>query len=200
MAHIDVNTWCGVFNFPREPFQMCQPAIADACLATVKAVGKEKVGYINMAIDITPMCDCMSFADTPLVPNLGVFASKDPVAIDKACLDRVNEARGTPGSRAEDCGVAEPGKKKLETVSPVHAGMSEEAQINTGVLIGLGSKEYELLTIETPPTEFFGFSADTRPLGQRFANLYAKETPFPRDRYDGKGFKREDEVDYEKLK
>jgi hypothetical protein len=179
---------------------MCQPSIADSCLATVKAVGKDKVGYINMAIDLTPMCDCMGFADTPVVPNLGVFAGKDPVAIDQACLDKVSEAHGTPGSAAEDRGVAEPGKKKLEKVSPVHSGMSEEAQINTGASIGLGSKAYELLTIETPPEKFFGFSADTRPLGQRFANLYAKEAPFPRDRYDGQGFKREQEADYEKLK
>jgi len=78
--------------------------------------------------------------------------------------------------------------------------MSEEAQINTGELIGWGSKEYELLTIETPPEKFFGFPADTRPLRQRFASLYAKEVPFPRDRYEGQGFKRAEEADYEKVK
>lgn len=200
MGHIDVNTWCGVFDFPREPLEMFQPAVADGCLATVKAVGKDKVGFINMAIDLSPMCDCMSFADTSLVPNLGVFASRDPVAIDKACLDKVREAHGTPGSLAEDGGVIESGKKKLETVSPVYPGMSEEVQVNTGALIGLGSKEYELLTVETPPEKFFGFSADTRPLRQRFASLYRKETPFPADRHGGQGFKREESVDYDKLK
>ena len=153
-----------------------------------------------MAIDLTPMCDCVNYSDIPVVPNLGVFAGKDPVAIDKACLDKVAEAHGIPGSSAEDRGVADPGTKKFEVVSPVHSGMSEEAQINTGVLIGLGSKEYELVTVETPAEKFFGFSADTRPLGKRFANLYAKAVPFPRERYDGHGFKREDDVDYEKLK
>ncbi len=198
MGHLDINTWCGVFNFPRTPLDMFQPAVADGCLAAMKAIGKDKVGFINMAIDITPMCDCMGFADTPVVPNLGVFASKDPVAIDQASLDKVCEAHGIHGSAAE--GVAESGKKKLQVVSPFHPGMSEEVQINTGELIGLGSKEYELLTIEKPSEKFFGFSADTRPLGQRFASLYAKEVPFPRERYDGQGFKRAEEVDYEKLK
>lgn len=200
MGHIDVNTWCGVFDFPKEPVAMFQPAVADGCLAAMKAVGKDKVGFINMAVDLTPMCDCMGFSDTPLVPNLGVFAGKDPVALDQACLDKVCEAYGIPGSAAEDRGVAASGKKKLEIVSPIHGGMSEEVQINTGVLIGLGSREYELLTIATPLEKFYGFSADTRPLRERFHNLYEKETPFPLDRFDGHGFKREAEIDYEKLK
>ncbi len=84
LAHIGVNLGCGVFSLPREPMEMLHPAIADACMATVKAVGKEKVGFINMAIDISPWCDCVNFADTPLVPNIGVFAGYDPVALDKA--------------------------------------------------------------------------------------------------------------------
>jgi len=200
MGHIDVNTWCGVFDFPKTPLEMFQPAVADGCLATMKAVGKDNVGFINMAIDITPMCDCMGFANTPVVGDIGAFASRDPVAIDQACLDKITEAHGTPGSAAEDRGVAESGKKKLETVSPVYQGMSEEVQINTGALIGLGSKEYELMSVKTPSEKFFGFPADTRPLGQRFASRYEKEIPFPRDRHGGHGFKRKEDVDYDKLK
>jgi len=200
MGHIDVNTWCGVFDFPQAPLEKFQPAIADACLAAVKAVGRDKVGFINMAIDLTPMCDCMGFANTPIVGDLGVLAGKDAVALDQACLDKVREACGIPGSLAEDRGVAAPGTKKFETVSPVYPGMSEEVQINTGELIGLGSRKYELIPIEVPAGKFYGFSADTRPLGRRFANLYAKETPFPGNRNDGHGFKRAGEVDYDKLK
>jgi uncharacterized Fe-S center protein len=200
LAHLGVNMGCGVFNLPREPLEMLHPAIADACLATVNAVGKGKVGFINMAIDISPWCDCVNYADTPLVPNLGVFASQDPVALDKVCLDKVGESHGTPGSKAEDIGVADPGVKKLETAAAIMPGMSEEAQINTGELIGLGSKEYELVKVTPSLEKFYGFSEDTRPVGVRFRNLYAKEDPFPRDRYDGHGFKRADEVDYQKVK
>lgn len=200
MGHIDVNTWCGVFDFPREPLDMFQPAVADGCLAAMKAIGRDKVGFINMAIDLTPMCDCMGFADTPVVPNLGVFASTDPVAIDQASLDKVCEAHGIQGSAAEDRGVAGAGQKKLQIVSPIHSGMSEEVQINAGDTIGLGSKKYELLQIEMPPQAFSGFPADTRPLGKRFEKLYAKEVPFPYERHNGQGFKREEEIDYQKLK
>ena len=101
---------------------------------------------------------------------------------------------------AEEKGVAESGKKKLQAVSPIHSGMSEEVQINTGERIGLGSKTYELMTVEMSSERFYGFSADTRPLGQRFGSLYAKEVPFPFHRQNGQGFKREEEVDYDKLK
>ena len=177
---------------------MLHPAIADACLATEKAVGKEKVGYINMAIDISPMCDCVNYADTPLVPNLGVFVSHDPVALDKACIDKVGESHGTPGSLAEDAGVADPGTKKLETAASIIPGMSEEAQINTGEIIGLGSKEYELVKVKPAYDKFYGFTEDTRTIRTRFKNLYGKEDPFPYDRYNGQGFKRAEEVEYPK--
>jgi uncharacterized Fe-S center protein len=200
MAHFGVNLGCGVFNVPREPMEMLHPAIADGCLATVKAVGEKKVGFINMAIDISPSCDCVNFSDIPLVPNLGVFVGYDPVALDKACLDKVAESHGMPGSIAEDIGVADPGTKKFETAASMMPEMSEEAQINTGELIGLGSKEYELVAVKASWENFYGFSEDTRPLGTRFAKLRAKESPFPIDRHGGHGFKRAETVDYEKVK
>lgn len=200
MAHFGVNLGCGVFNVPREPMEMLHPAIADGCLATVKAVGEKKVGFINMAIDISPSCDCVNFSDIPLVPNQGVFVGYDPVALDKACLDKVGESHGTPGSIAEDMGVADPGTKKFETAASMMPGMSEEAQVNTGELIGLGSKEYELVAVKASRENFYGFSEDTRPLGTRFGKLRAKESPFPIDRHNGQGFKRAEEVDYEKVK
>ena len=82
----------GLFEFPEENFAATDAAIADGALGAVTAVGKEKCGFINLAIDISPRCDCVGFADMPIVPNLGVFASKDPVAIDMACLDKVRES------------------------------------------------------------------------------------------------------------
>jgi uncharacterized Fe-S center protein len=200
LAHLGVNVGCGVLNLPREPLEALHIAIADACLATVKAVGKDKVGFINMAIDVSPWCDCVNFADMPVVPHIGVLAGWDPVALDQACLDKVAESAGTHGSVTEDHGVAGEGVKKLETAAALLPGMSEEAQINTGVLNGLGNKEYELIKVKPSSKKFFGFSDDTRPVGQRFPSLYSVEDPFPRDRMDGKGFKREENIDFEKVK
>jgi hypothetical protein len=199
LAHLGVNVGCGVLNIPKEPLEALHPAIADACLATVKAVGPDKVGFINMGIDVSPWCDCIMYSDMPIVPHIGVFASHDPVAIDKACLDKVSESPGTPGSAAEELGVHEPGAKKFENAAALMHGLNEEAQISTGVLIGLGSREYELVQVK-PSDNHFGFRDDPRPGGKRFRPLFEREDPFPRERYGGHGFKREIKVDFGKIK
>ncbi len=55
---------------------------------------KGKVGYMNFLIRITPDCDCFPFSDAPIVPDIGILASKDPVAIDAASFDLVNQQTG----------------------------------------------------------------------------------------------------------
>ncbi len=199
LAHLGVNVGCGVLNIPKEPLEALHPAIADACLATIKAVGPDKVGFINMGIDVSPWCDCIMYSDMPIVPHIGVFASHDPVAIDMACLDKVSESPGTPGSAAEELGVHEPGAKKFENAAALMHGLNEEAQINTGALIGLGSREYELVQVK-PSENYFGFRDDPRPGGKRFRPMFEKEDPFPRERYGGHGFKREIKVDFDEIK
>jgi uncharacterized Fe-S center protein len=190
----------GLFELPEETFAATDAAIADGALGAVLAVGKEKCGFINLAIDVSPRCDCVSFADTPVVPNLGVFASKDPVAIDMACLDKVRESHGMPGSIADDFDLLDPGQKKFETVSATIHGLSEETQINTGTLNGLGSRDYVLIESEPQPMSRHVFPLDQRPTGQRFREKFLKFTPFPYERYDGQGFNREQEVDTEFVK
>jgi uncharacterized Fe-S center protein len=168
--------------------------IADAALGAVKAVGRENMGYINMAVDITPWCDCVLWSDRSLVPNVGVFASKDPVAIDRACMDMVWQSAGLMDSAAHSAGVTNPGVPKF-TASSSLVGASEELQINTGVKVGLGSKEYEL--IECPPAAAsqFRFQWDTRTNLTRLGRLFRKEPVYPEG-----GFKRADYVDLEALR
>jgi hypothetical protein len=185
----------GLVEISESNFEACNAAIADACLATIKAVGEGKVAFINMAIDISPMCDCVNFSDMSLIPNLGVFAGFDPVAIDKACIDRATEVAGVKGSSAEDHEVLDPGQRKFESCSSILSGLSEEIQLNTGQIIGLGSRDYELVQVEERKAEDFAFPPDPRPVGVRFHDLFAKVPPFPRDRHDGQGYLREQEVD-----
>ena len=189
----------GLLELSMENFQATQAAIADSCLATVKAVGKGKVAFINMAIDVSPWCDCAPFSDVPILPHLGAFASFDPVAIDKACVDKAIEMEGIHGSKADDLGVLESGKRKFDTCSTMLAGFSEETQLNTGELIGLGSMQYELVEAAEKKTEDFVFLPDKRPVGVRLRRLFNKFRVFPYDRYDGKGFLREEEVDLERV-
>jgi uncharacterized Fe-S center protein len=196
LSHFSVSVGCGVFDFPEANFKATNAAIADACLGAIKAVGEEKVGFVNMAIDISPACDCVAFSDTPILPNLGVFAGKDPVALDKATLDRATQSAGIPGSASEDYGAIDPGSKKFTAASSVRvADLSEEIQIRTGAIIGLGTMDYEIVEVTPPAYRTLWQFPDSRSVRKRFSRIYTKEDPFPRERFEGQGFDRRDKVD-----
>jgi hypothetical protein len=189
----------GIVELSAEHYQATNAAIADACLATIKAVGPGKVAFVNLAIDLVTGCDCVNFSDVAILPNLGVFASSDPVAIDKACIDKTVETAGIHGSKAEEMDVLEGGQRKFETCSPFMAGLSEETQINTGEINGLGTRKYELVPVSEKKMADFAFPPDPRPVGVRLRPIFAKHQPFPYDRHDGHGFLREEEVDLERV-
>jgi hypothetical protein len=189
----------GIIELSNANFEATNAAIADACKATVKAVGEGKVGFINMAIDLAPGCDCVNYSDASVVPHLGVFGSMDPVAIDKACIDKAMQAVGVSGTVADEMEVTSPGDRKFETTAPLLSGLHEEMQLNTGEIIGLGSLEYELVEVAEKEMEDFVFPPDPRRVGVRFGEKFAKIPPFPYDRHGGKGFAREDEVDLERV-
>ena len=57
--------------------------------------GKEgKIAFMNFLIRTTPDCDCFPFSDAPIVPDIVILASTDPVAIDAASFDLVNQQLG----------------------------------------------------------------------------------------------------------
>ncbi len=96
--------------------------------------------FINVMMDITPLCDCCGWSDTPIVPNIGIAASTDPVALDKACYDMVMAASG---SAVEEHHFHE-GDDKFQLLHPAAA---PHAQSEHGAKIGMGSLDYELRTI-----------------------------------------------------
>jgi hypothetical protein len=97
-----------------------------------------KAFFLNYAIDISPSCDCYGWTDTPIVNGLGILASSDPVAVDKACIEMMNQAPGLINSEAEDFDALAPGSKKLNIIK----GKDVEAQIYGGVENGLGTIDY----------------------------------------------------------
>ena len=78
----------------------------------------------------------------PIVPDVGMFASFDPVALDVACADAVNRQPVTAGSGLD--GLPRVQQDHLKDSHPETNWMSA---IDHGVQIGLGSKEYELIEI-----------------------------------------------------
>ncbi len=200
LSHLGATTACGVCDHPEVTVKATCAAMADACLATMETVGRDKVGFINMAIDISPFCDCVGFADMPLTPNVGIFAGRDPVALDKATLDAVTAAPGMPGSAAFDYEAGESGAHKFSAASAVHyEDISEEIQLHTGALNGLGSLEYELVTVPPLANASLYSYPDARRNREKYGPIFAKEDPFPGELYDGKGYHRVDVVDLDRV-
>ena len=135
-----------------EFFPICQIAMSDSARAVQKANFQDgkKIGYMIYGVDIAPECDCFPWADIPICPDVGVFASKDLVAIDTAFADMVDSYPIMPKSRAEQLGL-KPGEDKFKAVN----GFTPRIQLKSGEKIGLGTMDYELITYEpvlTPET------------------------------------------------
>lgn len=129
--------------------------IADAATGYVNACGKDNFLYINYCFDVTPICDCAQFHDRPMIPNLGVFVSKDPVAVDMACLEACEAAQVVPGSKAEEFGFSDPNTDRFTNCSTANK-VSQWTQINSAVYNGLGSSEYELIeSVPGPETDYW---------------------------------------------
>lgn len=98
--------------------------------------------HISMLIDVSPDCDCDSCNDIPIIPDVGMFASFDPVALDQACVDAANQQPVIPGSAAEK------GKHEHQDVfKMVHPDTDWEAGLIHGEKLGLGTRQYELITV-----------------------------------------------------
>lgn len=98
--------------------------------------------YITFLTDITPDCDCTSWSDAPIVPDIGILASVDPVAIDQAGYDLVNAQRGFKDSLLQTC--HEEGCDKIAALRPE---TEPTIQLSYGERIGLGYREYELIEL-----------------------------------------------------
>jgi len=70
--------------------------VIDNATAVLKSFGPEKIRYINFALEIVHHCDCIYNPGPPVIPDLGIFSSNDPVAIDKACIDAETAAPSIP--------------------------------------------------------------------------------------------------------
>ena len=98
--------------------------------------------HINIVNNVSPYCDCHSENDVPIVPDIGMFASFDPVAIDVACADAVNAQPVMPNSI-----LAERDQCHHDHFTDTHPDTNWKSCIDHAVKLGLGNKEYNLITI-----------------------------------------------------
>ena len=116
------------YNF-RVESKILQEKMAEHSLGVAKAKG-DKIGYINFLWFVSKDCDCMATKDTdPVMKDIGVLASKDIIAIDKACYDLIKKETG----------------KTIESYTYPH--IDAQIQLRHGEKIGLGTMNYELIEI-----------------------------------------------------
>ncbi|MDD2679701.1 MAG: DUF362 domain-containing protein [Candidatus Omnitrophica bacterium] len=90
---------------------------------------KKKSAFLNFGIKITQECDCLAKDDPRIVPDIGIFASTDPVSLDKACLDAVNKAA------------------QKDIFRELHPKRDGNKQLTHAANLGLGSLEYDLIVV-----------------------------------------------------
>ncbi len=103
----------------------------------------DKCLYVNFLMDIIPDCDCNSWSDAPIVPDIGILASSDPVAIDQASIDLINQQTGLPGTALEK--AVSPGEDKILGTYP-HCNYATSFEYAEE--LGMGTTDYELEKID----------------------------------------------------
>ncbi|MBO5065477.1 MAG: DUF362 domain-containing protein [Clostridia bacterium] len=118
-------------NFRTSDHDSFLESMADAAKSVVDFFDN-KIVYINVMKNMSVDCDCCAVAEDPCMGDIGILASTDPVAIDKACLDLVYKSD-------------DPGKghliERIESRNGIHT-------IDAAVDLGIGSTEYELIGID----------------------------------------------------
>ncbi len=119
-------------------------SIQEKMVEHVAGVLADKAGkavFLSFLTNVSPDCDCWSFSDASIVPDIGVLASDDFVAIDQAAYDLVVAARGEEGSLGE--GSAE-GDDTFAAVT----GIDGTIAMQYAEEMGLGTRDYDLVVIE----------------------------------------------------
>lgn len=118
-----------------------QEKIVEYCYGIMKGK-RDKMGFISFIVDFTPLCDCPSWSDHPVIPDVGILASRDIVAIDQAAADLVNAQEGIRGTKLDPEFIA-PGFDKIQALNSV----DWQPQLRYAEELGLGSREYKLIKV-----------------------------------------------------
>jgi uncharacterized Fe-S center protein len=104
--------------------------------------GKKNTIFLNFIIDVSPACDCYPCNDAPIVRDVGILASFDPVSIDAASADLVNAEESLPGTVIKR--VSKGGQDKFRAVYP---SIDWNVQLDHAEKLGLGERKYMLVKV-----------------------------------------------------
>lgn len=104
--------------------------------------------HISLVRDISPNCDCHGENDAPILPDVGIFASFDPVALDQACVDACLHATPMPNSQLSD-NLADPHwHHHHDNFLDSNHNVRWKETLEHAEKIGLGTREYELIKMK----------------------------------------------------
>jgi len=99
--------------------------------------------HVSFIMNVSPNCDCWVVNDAAIVPDIGIAASLDPVALDQACVDLVNSALAQQNSVLGDKHY-----ERGDKFADVHEDTNWASQLVHGEEIGLGTRQYQLVTLK----------------------------------------------------
>lgn len=104
--------------------------------------------HISLVVDVAPFCDCHAENDVPIIPDIGMFASFDPVALDMACGDMANRAPVISGSYlAEQKSKQANDSEEQDHFRIAHPETNWMVCVDHAEKIGIGTKAYELIEV-----------------------------------------------------
>ena len=136
---VDVCPVGAIYHSQTDAVKMLNYKIAEYAKAVVD--GRPHF-HITLVRDVSPYCDCHAENDLPIVPDVGMFASFDPVALDLACAEAVLKQPVNPGSN-----LSEVNREGMDYFTADFPVSNWRLQIDHGKAIGLGEDSYELITI-----------------------------------------------------
>jgi hypothetical protein len=124
-----------------EGAQVMQEKMAEYALGALS--GKlDKSIFVNFITQVSPACDCMGHSDAPIVADLGIACATDPVAIDQASADLVNQAPANYASKMP--AEYKQGEDKFRAITPKS---DWTVQLECAQKLGLGTRDYKLTTL-----------------------------------------------------
>lgn len=104
--------------------------------------------HISLVVDVSPTCDCHSGNDAPMLPDVGMFASTDPLAIDQACVDACLQQEPLPNTQLTDQMAKDDFCDHHDHFENVTPNAEYKTCLAHAAKIGLGNREYELIAVK----------------------------------------------------
>ena len=104
--------------------------------------------HISLVVDVSPFCDCHAENDLPILPDVGMFASFDPVALDQACADACMEQQPIPGSRLDENMHAHDFCDHHDHFTNNFPETNWKSCLEHAEAIGVGTRSYELIRVK----------------------------------------------------